>query len=54
MIWEKHNKVEPVGWGKWIKSEEYLCPHGIGHENGVHGCDGCCADKDFPLKKKDG
>lgn len=22
---------------------EAICAHGIGHHNGVHGCDGCCA-----------
>ncbi len=21
---------------------EAICAHGIGHHNGVHGCDGCC------------
>lgn len=21
---------------------EAICPHGIGHHKGVHGCDGCC------------
>jgi hypothetical protein len=21
---------------------EAVCPHGIGHHKGVHGCDGCC------------
>lgn len=21
---------------------EWICPHGIGHHNGAHGCDGCC------------
>lgn len=23
---------------------EAICPHGIGHHKGVHGCDGCCFD----------
>lgn len=23
---------------------EAICAHGIGHHNGVHGCDGCCSD----------
>lgn len=23
---------------------EAVCAHGIGHHNGVHGCDGCCSD----------
>lgn len=22
---------------------EAICPHGVGHHVGVHGCDGCCA-----------
>lgn len=26
---------------------EAICPHGVGHHKGVHGCDGCCG-----LKKK--
>lgn len=21
---------------------EAICPHGIGHHKGIHGCDGCC------------
>lgn len=21
---------------------EAICPHGVGHHKGVHGCDGCC------------
>jgi hypothetical protein len=24
---------------------EWICPHGIGHHRGVHGCDGCCANE---------
>jgi hypothetical protein len=27
---------------------EYSCRHGVGHSNGVHGCDGCCSDPNFP------
>lgn len=23
---------------------EAICSHGVGHHNGVHGCDGCCKD----------
>lgn len=23
---------------------EAICPHGIGHHKGIHGCDGCCKD----------
>lgn len=21
---------------------EVICPHGIGHHKGIHGCDSCC------------
>lgn len=45
--WIKHNKFEPIGYGKIGVYEEYLCQHGIGHEMGVHGCDGCCSDSSF-------
>lgn len=31
---------------------EYSCAHGVGHGNHTHGCDGCCARKDFPLRGK--
>lgn len=24
--------------------KEAICPHGIGHHKGIHGCDGCCKD----------
>lgn len=27
---------------------EYTCPHGVGHGNHIHGCDGCCSRDDFP------
>lgn len=23
---------------------EAICPHGVGHDWGTHGCDGCCAN----------
>jgi hypothetical protein len=23
---------------------EAICPHGVGHHKGIHGCDGCCAN----------
>lgn len=34
---------------------EAMCPHGIGHHKGVHGCDGCCvaAPKDIWAKVTD-
>lgn len=32
-------------------AKEYACRHGVGH-GGVHGCDGCCRDSNFPRKEK--
>ena len=43
---------------KWQKIKradgriEYVCEHGVGHGNHIHGCDGCCRRSDFPLNKK--
>jgi hypothetical protein len=37
-----HQKYEQTSILGGIVSDEILCPHGIGHEPGVHGCDGCC------------
>lgn len=37
---------------------EYVCKHGVGHPiyetgiNAVHGCDGCCSEKDSDKKMK--
>lgn len=31
-------------------AKEYACEHGVGH-GGIHGCDGCCKDKNFPQEK---
>lgn len=28
---------------------EAICPHGIGHHKGVHGCDGCCSNPPLEL-----
>ena len=28
------------------KMEEWNCDHGVGHHQGVHGCDGCCSKKE--------
>jgi hypothetical protein len=25
-----------------VRAHELACSHGIGHQTGVHGCDGCC------------
>lgn len=41
--------VEPF-WKKSSYQGEYSCPHGIGHGNHVHSCDGCCGRPDFPLR----
>ena len=47
--WRKHRKYEPLGIGVMGYSDEYLCPHGIGHDKGVHGChanekgEACCS-----------
>lgn len=27
------------------KRTEWICSHGIGHHQGIHGCDGCCVDE---------
>ena len=41
---------------KWKESKrangrmEWLCEHGVGHGNHIHGCDGCCSDPSFPGK----
>lgn len=33
--WTRNFRADKGTW-------EDTCPHGIGHENDVHGCDGCC------------
>ena len=41
---KKHTKVEYAGpFSPPITEEEILCPHGVGHGKGIHGCDGCCS-----------
>lgn len=42
---------EPFWQGPGYRGE-YTCPHGVGHGNHVHGCDGCCSRPDFPLRDK--
>lgn len=44
--WIRHYRDDKGTW-------EYICPHGVGHEYILHGCDGCCRDKDFPGRKED-
>lgn len=56
------NRDESTSRPYWTKSSypgmmgggagEYNCPHGIGHGNHTHGCDGCCQRDDFPLRVK--
>ena len=39
----------------WVLSGhrgEWECPHGVGHGNHIHGCDGCCKRDDFPGRKE--
>lgn len=50
---KKKSKNKPWHW-PYLRinssgAKEYACPHGIGH-GGLHGCDGCCQDKNFPGK----
>lgn len=39
---------------KWEKIKradgriEYVCEHGVGHGEHIHGCDGCCSREDYP------
>jgi len=42
---------EPYWTGPGYRGE-YQCPHGVGHGNHTHGCDGCCDRDDFPLRGK--
>jgi hypothetical protein len=30
---------------------ELMCEHGVGH-GGLHGCDGCCRDKEYVKRLK--
>jgi hypothetical protein len=46
--------------GKWTLHERFfdshrieaICPHGVGHHKGTHGCDGCCSNPPKDLWKK--
>ena len=42
-----------TGWTRHYRDDigiwEDICPHGIGHSSGIHGCDSCCLN----LDKKD-
>jgi hypothetical protein len=47
---KKTKEDKPWHWPFQRMSDgpEYSCPHGVGHSKGVHGCDHCCADPNFP------
>jgi hypothetical protein len=41
-------------WFSWTPSPRYdgrmewLCEHGVGHGQHIHGCDGCCSNEYYP------
>jgi hypothetical protein len=39
---KEHRKYEALSILEMGYSDEITCPHGVGHEQGIHGCDGCC------------
>ncbi len=43
---KRASKIIQKGWTRHYRDDkkvwEDICPHGIGHEMGIHGCDGCC------------
>ena len=43
-----YSKLENWHWpqNRWSKIE-YACPHGIGHGEEIHGCDGCCGHSSY-------
>jgi hypothetical protein len=47
-------RVTLKGWERYYRSDkgiwEDTCPHGVGHEDGVHGCDGCCQELPYGNK----
>lgn len=54
-LYEKEETDEPF-WDKNLRADgriEWDCPHGIGHGNHPHGCDGCCDRDDYPGKTKE-
>lgn len=44
----KKQLMKEDGWVRHYRNDkgvwEDICPHGVGHEKGIHGCDGCCKD----------
>ncbi len=47
ITWKKNRKYERGSLITMFYSDEYLCEHEVGHDMGVHGCDGCCSDPSF-------
>ena len=48
---EKVKRIKVMTWHKDIRQDgrvEWICQHGVGHGNHVHGCEGCCTRKDYP------
>lgn len=53
-------RLVPEGWTWQYRNSdikgiiiEFICPHGVGHDKHVHGCDGCCGLlKKYPKPKK--
>jgi hypothetical protein len=40
-------KPWPWPFQRYSDGPEFECPHGVGHSQGVHGCEGCCNDSSF-------
>jgi hypothetical protein len=47
---EKAKDEGPWHWPylRYSDGPEYACRHGVGHSRGIHGCEGCCNDPNFP------
>ncbi len=43
-------------WKRYFRDDkgiwEDVCEHGIGHDKGTHGCDGCCSEIFITYKGK--
>jgi hypothetical protein len=50
----RKKKDKPWRWPfqRYNDGPEYACRHGVGHSEGVHGCEGCCSDPNFPKESK--
>lgn len=56
-----HMVTWPQNWRGDRQMMERICPHGIGHpdpddligDDLVHGCDGCCVDRDWAGELRD-